>query len=115
MLKKLGTSNYFGLRKEKLSKLNPWPFYQAPQVMPPQEFVNRFQALNAGEWKQDPTKLLGRIMSKREASKSLIFLDVYRQEQTLQVMLRKNDYQDTQSFQEISQLLAVGDVCGNLI
>ncbi|KAI9095454.1 hypothetical protein DFS34DRAFT_172920 [Phlyctochytrium arcticum] len=102
----------FRLESLKSSSLPSYPRYSpSDYLIQPSEFSNRFdKKFESGEWGKDLNcALAGRIISRRDASKKLVFLDVQRDGQRTQIILKRDDFSSKEEFAHLLALVKEGD------
>ncbi|KAF1744613.1 hypothetical protein MXB_4841, partial [Myxobolus squamalis] len=113
----LSADQYFKYRSDSVAELkitghNPYPhkFHVSIQV---DRFIELYSHIQCGEWLSETHSVAGRIYSKRNQGKSLIFYDLVSNGFKIQAMARADKSQDA-DFAKIHDILHRGDIVGFL-
>ncbi|KAJ3190373.1 hypothetical protein HDU85_000669 [Gaertneriomyces sp. JEL0708] len=112
-------AEYSQYRVSQLSSLNTslYPRYTPTTAgaLTPAEFHQRFTSRcpENNVWnKAEESVISGRIVGWRAASKKLVFIDVARDGERVQVLLKKDEWAGSQEFGTIRGALGMGDIIG---
>ncbi|KND01896.1 lysine-tRNA ligase [Spizellomyces punctatus DAOM BR117] len=106
---------YKQYRLDSLQQLNvsPYPrFRVSPSLLSCGEFNAKFhEQFEKGEWKREEHYVLtGRVTSRRDASRKLVFLDIQRGSDRTQIIVKKNEYESEDGYKSIVASVREGDI-----
>ncbi|KII70264.1 Lysine--tRNA ligase [Thelohanellus kitauei] len=76
-----------------------------------QTVIEKYGHITAGNWSEDEVSIGGRVYSKRNQGKNLVFYDVFSNGSKIQIMARFDDSKQPQ-FHELHELIHRGDIVG---
>jgi len=109
----LDPTAYFENRKKMLSEKveNPYPHkFQVTISLP--EFRQKYSYLERDTKLDEIVSVAGRVNSKRSSGSSLCFYDLRGEGTKLQILCDKRNYQGTEEFEKINDVLRRGDIVG---
>ena len=98
-------------RLEKLRTIEKYPHHFAANT-DVKQFCNKYQDLQVGDTCDDHVTLTGMVTSHRSSGKKLKFVDIESGGQTLQLKISRDNYECSEEFQQLAELLSRGDKLG---
>ncbi len=103
---------YKTLRAEQLACVVTHPHKWQVSVSIP-EFVSRYSYLETNQTTEEVVSVAGRVMTKRDSSKKLVFYDIFGEMTKLQILASAEKYgADLQQFVDNNKIIARGDIIG---